>query len=613
MAHSHNVFDTDLHFTISPITRIIKNESVRKTTLMKEDHNSERFTFELPRYIEGHDMTLCNSVEVHYLNTSAANTKEFKKGRYTVDDLKIKEDDPETVVFSWLISMNATSLTGSLSFRVHFKCIEGSLVTYAWNTAIHTGILISDGINADETFAVDYVDIIEQWKSLAKREITDDVNAGVTKWAELESSKVRGEMTSFSAAWNDALEVERKRIDGFVALPKGATTNDAELQDIRIGADGRTYSTAGTAVREQISSVSADAKSDFVKCGGTDKYISHVEIYTDEYDHLMISDIRNGYNGSIGFALFSCDANGENFATLRAVNELNVTQKRVHMAFGKNSILIVDFDVSSMVKDGRYVDTGLKSKVKSSRVFSRALYDEIDKTNSKINSLTTNAYIGLFEKIGVIGDSFASGEIYVKQSDGTYKGQDCYNLSWGQIIAREHGITCRNYSTGGLSTKTWLTSNKGLPFMLSDDPQQLYIIALGINDVYKFGVEYLGTISDITANYTKNPDTFYGNYGRIIEQVRAHAPNSKIILSTMAETRWNCNLYNDAIIEIAQHYGIPCIKQYEDDFFNSAFYKDHQIQGHPISVVYSGMAKAITRLIEQVMVINYGYFSNYIG
>ncbi len=260
MAHIHNVLDTDLRFKIDPITRAIRNESARKTTLMKEDHNSERFTFELPRFIEGHDMTLCNSVEVHYLNTSNADKKDFKKGRYTVDDLKVDANDPEKVVFSWLVSSNATSLTGSLSFRVRFKCVDGESVTYAWNTAIHTGISVSDGINADETFAVDYVDIIEQWKLIAKREITDDVNAGVSEWAEIESGKIRGEMTAFSASWNDALEVERKRIDGFVALPEGATTNDAELQDIRIGADGVTYGSAGTSVRAQIECLRKDIR-----------------------------------------------------------------------------------------------------------------------------------------------------------------------------------------------------------------------------------------------------------------------------------------------------------------------------------------------------------------
>ena len=56
------------------------------------------------------------------------------------------------------------------------------------------------------------------------------------------------------------IEVERARIDALTKMEEGSTTGDAELQDIRIGADGVTYGTAGAAVRGQFLNVENELK-----------------------------------------------------------------------------------------------------------------------------------------------------------------------------------------------------------------------------------------------------------------------------------------------------------------------------------------------------------------
>lgn len=211
----------------------------------------------------------------------------------------------------------------------------------------------------------------------------------------------------------------------------------------------------------------------------------------------------------------------------------------------------------------------------------------------------------VFRKFGVIGDSYASGELYF---GGHYV--DAYFRSWGQILARMCGNTCTNYSRGGLTTKTWLASDRGLSLVNSSDPEDLYILALGIND-YAQGLTYLGTIKDITSHesYADYADSFYGNYGRIIEQVMAYAPHAKLVMFTCAATHERAMPYNDAIEEIASHYGLPCVRLYDDPFFQSYTYT-HMSGGHPRAVAYSGMAITFKHLVEDAMVTYSNYFDD---
>ena len=295
MSHIHSVSDTDSRFVINPITRMIKNESSRKTTLIQYDHNSERFTFELPRIVEGHDMSLCNNVEVHYFNINP-HTKEQRDGMYTADDFRVSPEDGNTTVFSWLISQNGTKLSGILKFFIRYKCEdENGVITYSWNTAFFTGISVGESGDAGESFETEYIDIIEQWKAKAIQEITNSVNENVSAWAETESGKVRGEMTSFSAEWNAALEVERARINNILALKEGSTTGDAELIDLRVGANGETYATAGEAVREQFNIV-GDQIGDF------QPHILHQSINRFNADEQTDSTIDPHYYTATGVA-----------------------------------------------------------------------------------------------------------------------------------------------------------------------------------------------------------------------------------------------------------------------------------------------------------------------
>lgn len=216
---------------------------------------------------------------------------------------------------------------------------------------------------------------------------------------------------------------------------------------------------------------------------------------------------------------------------------------------------------------------------------------------------TPPASISTFKKIGVVGDSFASGTVNVNNSQPSYPA-----LSWPQNLARLSGVKVVNFTVAGLSTRTWLTNAGGLAKLLAAEALGLYILALGINDD-NLGASYIGTIADIKSDYTQNADTFYGNYGKIIAQIQNHAPKAKLVMTTLARIEPLKTQLDTAIKAIASHFGIPCVTLEDDSFFTTGNFP--MSSGHPSVVDYGGMAKAMIRSIEECMVANASYFIDY--
>lgn len=161
MGHIHDVYDTNRHFAIDPVTRTITYAESDKLILIQNDHNSERYTFEIPKMIEGHDMSKCDKVEIHYLNSDVSATNKAP-GVYQAEDVQVVED---TVVFSWLISRNATKYSGFLMFAINFEClaVDGT-VDYAWATTPFETVRILSSMHNTETVLEPYPDIIEQMR-----------------------------------------------------------------------------------------------------------------------------------------------------------------------------------------------------------------------------------------------------------------------------------------------------------------------------------------------------------------------------------------------------------------------------------------------------------------
>ena len=146
---------------IDPITRKIstKYERIR---LVQFDNNSERITFEMPRYVRGNDMSKCKSIEVHYDNISL-DRKQKNSDIYAVKDLVVAPEDENTINFSWLVSNAVTQLVGTVSFSLHFGDAEDIANGFAWHTIPYSGISVYETKHNNGEVVKTYPDVLAKW------------------------------------------------------------------------------------------------------------------------------------------------------------------------------------------------------------------------------------------------------------------------------------------------------------------------------------------------------------------------------------------------------------------------------------------------------------------
>ena len=188
MQHNNKIQDTEPRFIIDPLNRTITNTSADNNIIVQYDHNSERFTFEIPRYVDGHDMSECKEngeVRINYRN-SASTGLARNNGYYICEDLAISDEDENKVTFSWLLSSAATQYIGFLYFSIQFICYDEENLIYSWNTGIYKDIVIVESINnVEEIVASDSFkelnDLIVDANDVITRgnEVVEEANATV--------------------------------------------------------------------------------------------------------------------------------------------------------------------------------------------------------------------------------------------------------------------------------------------------------------------------------------------------------------------------------------------------------------------------------------------------
>ena len=269
MAHLHEVLDDDPHFKIDDESRKITLTSEKDPILIQNDHNSERFTFEIPKLVDGHDMELCDEVRVHFINIDAENPDVTVLGLYKVDDFRVSTEDPSTMLFSWLIAREATTLVGTVSFVVEFICKNGdNIIDYSWHTDIYSGVIVAKSIDNTEVIIGQYYDTLNEWIVLIDqagdrvrtdvlKRIDDAADQAETSSKErinAHAEEVKQDLTVYGLDVSDVL-VQETGNDPDKIISQKVVTKELNVLDAKLG----THKTDVTAEINQFKTEITDA------------------------------------------------------------------------------------------------------------------------------------------------------------------------------------------------------------------------------------------------------------------------------------------------------------------------------------------------------------------
>ena len=568
--HLEVVRDADPFFEIDTSTRAIKNMSSTKTAIMQYDHNSERFTFSIPRYVEEHDMLECK-VEVHYIN-KADDTQSV----YDIRDLQVDPADETKVIGTWLLSQNVTNGAGELNFLLRFSCVdaEGN-VEYAWNTDICKGIYVKQGMWNTPDVVREYQDVLAQWEAeLFSIEYSAKANI------ENKTAQAMTDIDEKVAETIDSIPDDYSALSGKVAEHDEILT---DLMTVETLEDG----TVNVVKLPSEDSTATDITDTLIFNSG------YINIYgtiaqADNFFYSEIITLNKGtgiriyaYIGEGRAILSKWSADGSTFIETICAGT-TVTETYEHIATETEYLRISYNKYFTDQKGGLKVEitsSSIKSdcsQINGRNIVDKTAREEISNLRETIETIPSNNSLN-GKTIVVDGDSITYGQ--GNNQNGTYKG-------WADILAEKTGMVISQKLAKSGARLTTGTNNSICDRVTTIQDADYIIISGGYNDYtnhiaigeltgYGFGprdtVEtYIyqvknenGSISEPTGYFDKT--TVIGAVEYIVRYLLTTFPTKKLgfVFTHKVGYTWYSGTggtlkdYHDAIVSVLEKYSFP--------------------------------------------------------
>ena len=318
----------------------------------------------------------------------------------------------------------------------------------------------------------------------------------------------------------ERLSVLDSRVNNLATLKDGSTTGDAELADIRVGADGSAYDTAGEAVRGQINGVKQST--------------------VCMVDGLVAANYENLISNIVTPCIF---------AVMKSGGWLDIPNDMA------SAIIKVEKYNADYLVQTALIPATMQVYVRIVNGNSKTVYKDWFEQGAK-------KQIGRNTVLYCIGDSITAGSY--SNADGSAVVANNAEWSYPQRIADIYGCTAHNLGVPGAP----ITSFMAQANQVGADAT-IVTISGGAND-YHTGKE-LGEVG------TSDTNTVCGVLGEMIQNISAKAPLARIVLispfivnadGSTIETKWSREYrynkftydeLNDAFKGVAEHYCVEYI------------------------------------------------------